>query len=119
MSIKLIKSTPHETGMKSGPPAGAPSHGLRGVAGGSAGRIAARPVTKVRRDGNWSVHAPAMWEKCGWAMLGTIDPGNGSVGALARAPRGGHFYKINGSSVSGLNQRDVIAALTGGLKHYF
>lgn len=60
--------------------------------------------------GNWRLYAGAGWPVWGWQMLGTVERGEGDVGALARSPAGA-YCQVNAGAVRSLSQHKIEAAM--------
>lgn len=69
--------------------------------------------------GNWRLYAGPGWPVWGWQMIGTVERGEGDVGALACSPAGA-YCQVNAGSVRSLDQRKIVAALADSMtgKHY-
>jgi hypothetical protein len=61
----------------------------------------------IRLGAAWRPYTPAL---LGWEMLGTVERGDGDVGALARSPHG-IYCQVNAEVRRSLDQRKVQAAL--------
>ena len=61
----------------------------------------------IRLEAAWRLYTRAL---PGWEMLGTVERGEGDVGALARSPQG-IYQQANAGVCRSLDQRKVKAAL--------
>jgi hypothetical protein len=66
----------------------------------------------IDRTGPWRLYAGAGWPLQGWTMHGTVTRDTGDTGALGLSPAG-VYCQVNAGAVRSLNQRKIVAALSG------